>query len=103
MKKAALALFGRLSAENSGESRIWELYSDLVNCDDDSENLSEEDLYKAAQYMQRSTAAFMQSEKDWFKTSAKIKLGLELAMKYMSGKFRTIILEIFGRLTTKRI
>ena len=29
-KKAALALFGRITAENNGESRVWHLYSQLV-------------------------------------------------------------------------
>ena len=29
-KKAALALFGRITSENNGESKVWQLYSNLV-------------------------------------------------------------------------
>ena len=82
-KKAALALFGRLSAENGGEFRIWELYSDLVLSDE--QDLTEENLFKAAQYLQRAMASFMQSDKDWFKTSAKTVTGLQLAQKSIQG------------------
>jgi len=62
-KKAALALFGRLTSENNGESRVWQLYAQLVTSAETQETLNEEDLFKAAQFMQKATATFMQTEK----------------------------------------
>ena len=44
-------------------------------------------MFKAGQYMQKSTATFMQSNKDWHKTSTQIKQGLDLAVKYTERKF----------------
>jgi len=77
-KKSALALFGRLSAENGSDSNIWKLYSELAVAEEDEENLSEDDLYKAAQFMQKAAASFMQSNKDWFKSSSSVVECLEL-------------------------
>ncbi len=86
LKKAALELFGRLVAENSGESKIWELYAQLVVVKDlGSEQVSEEDLYKAAQFLQRATATFMQRDKDWVKSTDKVNEGLALSVKYVQG------------------
>ena len=44
-------------------------------------------MFKAGQYMQKATATFMQSNKDWHKTSTQIKQGLDLAVKYTERKF----------------
>ena len=57
---------------------------DLISSE---ENISEEEIFKAGQYMQKSTATFMQSNKDWHKTSTLIKQGLDLAVKYTECKF----------------
>lgn len=84
-KKPALALFGRLSSENGGESRIWELYSQLVLVGDE---LSQEDAFKAAQYMQKATASFMQNDKNWCQTSQKLTQGLKLAQIYIKSESR---------------
>ena len=89
-KKAALALFGRITAENNGESRVWQLYSQLVTAAETEVDLNEEELFKAAQLMQKSTATFMQSEKNWHKSSAKITEGLKLAVNYMTSKLSNI-------------
>ena len=89
-KKAALALFGRITAENNGESRVWQLYSQLVTAAETEVDLNEEELFKAAQLMQKATATFMQSEKNWHKSSAKITEGLKLAVNYMTSKLSNI-------------
>ena len=86
-KKAALALFGRLTSENNGESRVWQLYAQLVTSAETQETLNEEDLFKAAQFMQKATATFMQTEKNWHKSTQNITKGLCLAAKYMTSKW----------------
>ena len=64
------------------------LLLDLISSgENNSENISEEEIFKAGQYMQKSTATFMQSNKDWHKTSTQIKQGLDLAVKYTECKF----------------
>ena len=95
-KKTALALFGRLTAENNGESRVWQLYSQLVTAAETEVDLNEEELFKAAQFMQKATATFMQSEKNWHKSSAKIIEGLKLAVNYMTSKFTLPTAEILS-------
>ena len=63
-------------------------FLDLISSEEkNSENISEEEMFKAGQYMQKSTATFMQSNKDWHKTSTQIKQGLDLAVKYTERKF----------------
>ena len=47
-------------------------------------------MFKAAQFMQKATATFMQSEKNWHKSSSKITEGLKLAINYMTSKLSTI-------------
>jgi len=84
-KKAALVLFGRITAENNGEPRVWELYSQLVTAAETEEALNEEELFKAAQFMSKATATFMQKDKNWHKSSEKIIEGLRLAINYMSS------------------
>lgn len=93
-KKAALALFGRLTSEDSSQSRIWELYSQLILCPDE-DVISEENLFKSAQFMQRATATYMQTEKDWHKSSQKIIEGLQLASKYIESESKLFINSIF--------
>merc|ERR1719412_1913575 len=81
-KKSAKELFGRLTAENNFESKLWELYAELMTSQENDENVTENDLFKAGQYMQKATATYMQSNKDWYKSSSSIKNGLELSSKY---------------------
>ena len=80
-RSSALSLFGRLSAENGSEYRIWQLYSRLILAKNSGE-IKEEDHYKAAQMMQKSTASFMQKEKDWHKSTQEAINGMNLAEKY---------------------
>ena len=96
-KKAALALFGRLTAENNGESRVWQLYAQLVTSAETPETLNEEDLFRAAQFMQKATATFIQSEKNWHKSTENITKGLCLAVNYMKSKW-VVMLRLFQRI-----
>jgi hypothetical protein len=75
-----------LSAENGQESRIWELYSHLVTSTSEVDDLGEEEAFKAAQLMQKATATFMQTDKDWSKTSAGANQALQLANDYAESK-----------------
>ena len=45
-KKATKELFGRLTAENIGNAKLWEMYSDLVSSSENVDNSNEDDLYK---------------------------------------------------------
>ena len=74
-------------AENNFESKLWELYAELMTSQENDENVTENDLFKAGQYMQKATATYMQSNKDWYKSSSSIKNGLELSSKYAESKF----------------
>ena len=74
-RQPALKLFGRLTASNPSESKIWSLYSQLV--DSDSEMKADERDYKAAQLMQKSVAAAMK-EQNWEKVTEKCDEILEL-------------------------
>ena len=85
-KKATKELFGRLTAENIGNAKLWEMYSDLVSSMENNDNSNEEDLYKAASYMQKATSSFMQSNKDWYKTASDVLNGLLLSIKYAKSK-----------------
>ena len=85
-KKATKELFGRLTAENIGNAKLWEMYSDLVSSVENKDNSNEDDLYKAASYMQKATSSFMQSNKDWYKTGSDVLIGLLLSIKYAKSK-----------------
>ena len=91
-KKATKELFGRLTAENIGNAKLWEMYSDLVSSIENKDNSNEEDLYKAAAYMQKATSSFMQSNKDWYKTASDVLSGLLLSIKYAKCKYRHILI-----------
>ena len=80
-RPSALSLFGRLSAENGSEYQIWQLYSRLILAENSAE-IKEEDHFRAAQMMQKSTASFMQKVKDWHKSTQEAINGLNLAKKY---------------------
>ena len=89
-----IKLFARIAALSPKDEQFYELYAALArnrldlgddNTESDTSATKDEQLYKAAQMMQKSTAAFQTNNTRWENSLDKCQIGLKLFIKY--GEF----------------